>query len=96
MSFKNKILKILWSLSIFSLISSFLFTIFQSASFAREFYRIRSFKNEIERIEKENSKLEAEFSNLNSLNNLDGVLGEFVKVKEVKYIKISRSWIVER
>ncbi|KPJ57063.1 hypothetical protein AMJ49_02815 [Parcubacteria bacterium DG_74_2] len=94
--FQKGILKILWVLSVISLISFFCLSIFQVASFAQEVYLIQTQKKKITQLEEENKNLAIEFSKSNSLSNLNDYLKDFEKVKEVKYIKISGTWVAER
>ena len=93
---KNGFLKFFWFLNFSILISIFCFTIIQMSFYAREVFLIKSYKNKITKLTKENKDLEIEFSKSNSLTNLEDYLKNFEKVKNAKYIKLTGASVVEK
>jgi hypothetical protein len=89
-------LKILWFLTLFSLIFVFCLTIFQMSLYAQEIFLIKSYEKKISTLKEENKNLEIEFSQTNSLSNLNEYLKDFEKVKNVKYIKLTGSSVAEK
>ncbi len=89
-------LKLIYILTFFALILISSLTIFQMSLYAQEFLLIKNNERKIANLREENKNLEIEFSQKNSLSNLKDYLKDFEKAKDVKYIKITGSSIVEK
>ena len=64
--------------------------------YAQEIFLIKSYEKKISSLKEENKNLEIEFSQTNSLSNLNEYLKDFEKVKNVKYIKLTGSSVAEK
>ncbi len=95
LSWGSKIFRIVILASIISLLVLY---IFQVNFLTREVYSVKTYENQLQTLTQENKTLEIDFSKVSSLSNIDGYLQNknFVKVSNVKYIKILESQVAAK
>ncbi len=95
LSLGSKIFRII----ILALITSLLVLyVFQVNFLTREVYSVEAYENQLQTLTQENKTLEIDFSKVSSLSNIDDYLQNknFVKVSNVKYIKILESQVATK
>lgn len=88
--------KILCMFSFFTVLVLFIYALFQVNSIVQNTYLLQDYENTLEELSEENSKLGVQFSQLNSLENLEVLIQDldYEKVNRIKYIRILEGQVV--
>lgn len=84
------ILRVFWALAVLSIIALLVFYIFQVNFEVSERYLIKEYERRLAEVSQESKNLEISLVQMNSLNNVAGLLKElnFVKIDKIHYIRV--------
>ena len=91
-------MKIVWIPTIILSLFLFIFYILQVGALSKDIYLLESYERKLAQLSEKNNFLDANFSKMNSLSNIDEYLAvsDFIKTNKVKYIRILDSSVVAK